>query len=66
MTTEAWLPAELSDVLSASALRETPLYELLSDADVVVDRMQHEVTAEIAGHAMQACSMCRSGLRRFG
>ena len=49
MTTEAWLPAELSDVLSASALRETPLYELLSDADVVVDRMQHEVTAEIAG-----------------
>jgi GntR family transcriptional regulator len=49
MITEAWLPTDLSDVLSASALRETPLYELLSSAGVVVDRMQHEITAEIAG-----------------
>jgi GntR family transcriptional regulator len=49
MITEAWLPTDLSDVLSASALRETPLYELLSGAGVVVDRMQHEITAEIAG-----------------
>lgn len=49
MVTEAWLPADLSDVLSASALRRTPLYELLSGAGIVVDRMQHEVTAEIAG-----------------
>jgi GntR family transcriptional regulator len=49
MITEAWLPTDLSEVLSASALRGTPLYELLSGAGVVVDRMQHEMTAEIAG-----------------
>jgi GntR family transcriptional regulator len=49
MITEAWLPADLSHVLTAAALRRTPLYELLSGAGVVVDRMQHEITAEIAG-----------------
>ena len=49
MITEAWLPADLSDALSASALKSTPLYELLSGAGVVVDRMQHEISAEIAG-----------------
>ena len=49
MITEAWLPADLSHVLTAPALRRTPLYELLSGAGVVVDRMQHEITAEIAG-----------------
>jgi GntR family transcriptional regulator len=49
MITEAWLPADLSQLLTATALRRTPLYELLSGAGVVVDRMQHEITAEIAG-----------------
>jgi GntR family transcriptional regulator len=49
MVTEAWLPTELVDTLTASALRRKPLYELLSTADVVIDRMQHEITAEIAG-----------------
>jgi GntR family transcriptional regulator len=49
MITEAWLPTDLSEVLGASALRDTPLYELLSGAGIVVDRMQHEMTAEIAG-----------------
>src|ERR1700742_5212845 len=49
MITEAWLPADLSHVLTAPALRRTPLYELLSGSGVVVDRMQHEITAEIAG-----------------
>jgi GntR family transcriptional regulator len=49
MVTEAWLPTDLSAVLTAAALRRTPLYELLSSAGVVVDRMQHEFTAEIAG-----------------
>jgi GntR family transcriptional regulator len=49
MVTDAWLPADLAGTLTTSALRRTPLYELLSAADVVVDRMQHEVTAEIAG-----------------
>jgi GntR family transcriptional regulator len=49
MVTEAWLPTELADTLTTSALRRKPLYELLSTADVVIDRMQHEITAEIAG-----------------
>src|ERR1700742_1724128 len=49
LITEAWLPVDLSQVLTAAALRRTPLYELLSGAGVVVDRMQHEITAEIAG-----------------
>ncbi len=49
MVTEAWLPTDLADTLITSALRRTPLYELLATAGVVVDRMQHEITAEIAG-----------------
>src|ERR1700735_2608857 len=49
MIAEAWLPADLSQALTAPALRRTPLYELLAGAGVVVDRMQHEITAEIAG-----------------
>lgn len=49
MVTDAWLPVELAGTLTAAALRRQPLYELLSGADVVVDRMQHEITAEIAG-----------------
>ncbi len=49
MVTEAWLPTHLADTLRTSALRRTPLYELLSTAGVVIDRMQHEITAEIAG-----------------
>ena len=49
MVTEAWLPTDLADMLTTSALRRKPLYELLSTAGVVIDRMQHEVTAEIAG-----------------
>lgn len=49
MVTDAWLPAELAGTLTSSALRHEPLYELLSAAGVIVDRMQHEITAEIAG-----------------
>jgi GntR family transcriptional regulator len=49
MITEAWLPADLAATLTAVALRRNPLYELLSGAGVVADRMQHEITAEIAG-----------------
>jgi GntR family transcriptional regulator len=49
MVTEAWLPTDLADTLTTSALRRKPLYELLSAAGVVVDRMHHEITAEIAG-----------------
>jgi len=49
MVTEAWLPTDLADTLTTSGLRRKPLYELLSAAGVVIDRMQHEITAEIAG-----------------
>jgi GntR family transcriptional regulator len=49
MVTEAWLPPELADRLDESVLRREPLYELLSKVGVVVERMQHEITAEIAG-----------------
>jgi GntR family transcriptional regulator len=49
IVTEAWLPERLADTLTESALRRTALYELLSDAGIVVDRVQHEITAEIAG-----------------
>jgi GntR family transcriptional regulator len=49
MVTEAWLPNELADQLTASALRHDPLYELLANVGVEVQRMRHEITAEIAG-----------------
>jgi GntR family transcriptional regulator len=49
IVTDAWLPAYLSDTLTESALLRAALYELLADAGVVVDRVQHEITAEIAG-----------------
>nr|WP_244975667.1 GntR family transcriptional regulator [Mycobacterium kubicae] len=49
IVTEAWLPVDLSDTLTVPALQRTALYELLSDAGVVADRMRHEITAEIAG-----------------
>ncbi len=49
MVTEAWLPAELAGALTEPALRRAPLYELLADAGIVVDRIRHEITAEIAG-----------------
>jgi GntR family transcriptional regulator len=49
IVTDAWLPARLADMLTESALQRTALYELLPDAGVVVDRVQHEITAEIAG-----------------
>jgi GntR family transcriptional regulator len=49
IVSDAWLPNELADTLTESALLRSPLYELLSDAGVVMDRVQHEITAEIAG-----------------
>ena len=49
MVTDAWLPAQMADALTESALRRAPLYQLLSDAGIVVDRVRHEITAEIAG-----------------
>ncbi|OBH16372.1 GntR family transcriptional regulator [Mycobacterium sp. E3247] len=49
MVTEAWLPQELAGVLTEPELQRAPLYELLSQAGVAVDRVRHEITAEIAG-----------------
>ena len=49
MITEAWLPAELSNTVTEDALSRAPLYRLLADAGVELDRVQHEITAEIAG-----------------
>jgi GntR family transcriptional regulator len=49
MITEAWLPEDLSDTVTADALSRVPLYRLLADAGVELDHVQHEITAEIAG-----------------
>ncbi len=49
LVSEAWLPAELAGTLTESALRRAALYQLLSDAGIVADRVRHEITAEIAG-----------------
>ena len=49
LVSDAWLPPQLAGALTESALRQAPLYQLLSDAGIVVDRIRHEITAEIAG-----------------
>jgi GntR family transcriptional regulator len=49
IVSDAWLPTQLAGALTEPALRRAPLYELLSEAGVVVDRVRHEITAEIAG-----------------
>ncbi|MCV7424107.1 GntR family transcriptional regulator [Mycobacterium yunnanensis] len=49
MITDAWLPAELADVVTESALRRVTLYGLMTAAGVVLERLDHEMTAEIAG-----------------
>ncbi|WP_406817822.1 GntR family transcriptional regulator [Mycobacterium sp. M23085] len=48
LVTDAWLPSKLAAVLTEAALRRAPLYELLSDSGVTVNRVRHEITAEIA------------------
>jgi GntR family transcriptional regulator len=49
MVTDAWLPAGLAGVVTAEALADAALYDLLADAGVVIERMDHEFTAEVAG-----------------
>ena len=49
MVTEAWLPAELSTVVTEGALSRAPLYRRLAEAGIELGRLQHEITAEIAG-----------------
>ena len=49
MITEAWLPADLAEVVTKDKVRQAPLYRVLSDVGIIVERMQHNITAEIAG-----------------
>jgi GntR family transcriptional regulator len=49
MYTEVWLPLELADVVTERTLVERPLFQLLADAGIEVERVDHEMTAEIAG-----------------
>jgi len=49
MITEAWLPIGLADVITEDELSRVPLYRLLSNAGVQLERVQNEITAEIAG-----------------
>ncbi len=49
LVTEAWLPAGLDGVITAEELLRTPLYRALAAAGVSVARIEHEITAEIAG-----------------
>ncbi|MGH3641657.1 MAG: GntR family transcriptional regulator, partial [Mycobacterium sp.] len=49
MVTEAWLPVGLADVVTEQALARAPLYRILSDTGVALERLEHELTAEIAG-----------------
>ena len=49
IVTDVWLPRNWPTALTESALQRAPLYELLSDAGIALDRVRHEITAEIAG-----------------
>ena len=49
LVTEAWLPGELAETITAEKLLGTPMYSLLAEAGVTLERIQHEFTAEIAG-----------------
>ena len=49
LITEAWLPAGLAEAVTAEKLARSALYELLGNAGVILERVQHEISAEIAG-----------------
>jgi GntR family transcriptional regulator len=49
LLTEAWLPAGLAETITAEKLARTALYLLLGEAGVILERVQHEISAEIAG-----------------
>jgi GntR family transcriptional regulator len=49
MITEAWLPDELADTVTQEALATLPLYRLLANAGVNLERLEHDLTAEVAG-----------------
>ncbi|KAA0094619.1 GntR family transcriptional regulator [Mycolicibacterium sp. P1-18] len=49
VVTEAWLPVDLTAVVTESSLARAPLHRLISDAGVTLECLEHEMTAEIAG-----------------
>ncbi|MDM2350157.1 GntR family transcriptional regulator [Mycobacteroides abscessus] len=49
MITEAWLPPQLADLITPTALSTFPLYDLLDRAGIEFDRIDSEFTAELAG-----------------
>ena len=49
MYTEVWLPLGLSDVITEETLVARPLFDLLAAAGVHEERVDNELTAEIAG-----------------
>ena len=48
LVTEAWLPASLAQMITAEKLVHAPMYRLLAEAGVTLERVQHEFIAEIA------------------
>jgi len=48
LVTEAWLPTGLAQMITAEKLVHTPMYRLLAEAGVTLERVQHEFIAEIA------------------
>jgi GntR family transcriptional regulator len=49
MVTEAWLPVELAEVVTEQALAHAPLHRLLAENGMTPGRLEHELTAQIAG-----------------
>jgi GntR family transcriptional regulator len=49
LITDAWLPAQLSTTLTTEKLLTTTLYDALKENGVTIERMEHEITAEVAG-----------------
>lgn len=48
LVTEAWLPTSLAQMITAEKLLHAPMYRLLAEAGVTLERVQHEFIAEIA------------------
>jgi GntR family transcriptional regulator len=49
LVTEAWLPAQFAETITAEKVHNTPMFQLFAEAGVTFERLQHEFTAEIAG-----------------
>jgi GntR family transcriptional regulator len=49
MITEAWLPEVLAEIVTEATMIRLPLYRVLADSGIVIERIEHELTAEIAG-----------------